>query len=85
MASLLIRCLIDQSVSLGLITPYQAQRKTIIRDCYNYLRDNPTDREIFEREVMINTVDSFQGQQRDIIIVSTVRANSKAQVGFLTD
>lgn len=62
MASLLIRCLIDQSVSLGLITPYQAQRKAIIRDCYNYLRDNPTDREIFEREVMINTVDSFQGQ-----------------------
>lgn len=46
-ASLLIRCLIDQSVSLGLITPYQGQRRAIIRDCHSYLQENSTDKEIF--------------------------------------
>lgn len=34
---------------------------------------------------MINTVDSFQGQEKDIIIVSTARSNEKKSLGFLTD
>jgi superfamily I DNA and/or RNA helicase len=34
---------------------------------------------------MINTVDSFQGQERDIIVVSTVRSNNKRDIGFMKD
>ncbi len=34
---------------------------------------------------MINTIDSFQGQQKDLIIISTVRSNDRKQIGFLVD
>ena len=34
---------------------------------------------------MINTVDSFQGQEKDIIIISCVRSNEQANIGFLLD
>jgi superfamily I DNA and/or RNA helicase len=33
----------------------------------------------------VNTVDGFQGQERDIIIISLVRSNEEGQIGFLHD
>ena len=33
----------------------------------------------------MNTVDGFQGQERDIIIISLVRSNDEGQIGFLRD
>lgn len=33
----------------------------------------------------MNTVDGFQGQERDIILISLVRANDNGEIGFLSD
>ena len=37
------------------------------------------------RQITVNTVDAFQGQERDVILVSLVRANEAGQIGFLSD
>ena len=58
--------------SMGVITPYRAQLH-LIQD------------ELSEATEYSNTVDSFQGQERDIIIMSLVRSNDKGEIGFLKD
>jgi superfamily I DNA and/or RNA helicase len=61
-----------ESTSIGVITPYQSQKKQIDLLVNNSL-------------VVVNTVDSFQGQEKDVIIVSTVRGNGRGSIGFLSD
>ena len=67
--------------SIGIISPYKAQA--------GYLKD--TFEKSFDKEdtltsdVSINTIDSFQGQERDIIYISLVRSNSRGEIGFLAD
>ena len=39
----------------------------------------------YRKIITINTVDGFQGQERDIILVSLVRSNDEGQIGFLRD
>jgi senataxin len=82
--SALIARLLRRDIQVGVITPYQAQRRAIVRECQKGLRSSEQ-LELFEKQVRINTVDSFQGQEKEVIIVSTVRANSRQQVGFLSD
>ena len=33
----------------------------------------------------INTIDGFQGQEKDVVFISLVRSNMKGEIGFLTD
>lgn len=72
--------LIDERVDFGIISPYRAQvqylRGLIRRD--EYLRP-------LKKLITVNTVDAFQGQERDVILVSLVRANEAGQIGFLSD
>ena len=72
--------LLDERIDIGIISPYRAQvqylRSLLRKD--DYLRP-------LRSQITINTVDAFQGQERDIILVSLVRANEAGQIGFLSD
>ena len=58
---------------LGVITPYRAQAL--------WLREQLLDL----TELEVDTVDAFQGREKDVIIVSLVRSNAEQQLGFLED
>ena len=72
--------LIDERVDIGIISPSRAQvqylRQLLKRD--ELLRP-------LRKQITVNTVDAFQGQERDVILVSLVRANEAGQIGFLSD
>ncbi len=71
---------IEQSITLGIITPYRAQV-----DLLHKLAESSSVLEPLHKLVTINTVDAFQGQERDVIVISFVRSNDKGDVGFLGD
>ncbi|KAE8656295.1 alcohol dehydrogenase-like 7 [Hibiscus syriacus] len=66
-------------ITVGIITPYKLQLKCIQREFECVLRT-----EEGKRDLYINTVDAFQGQERDVIIMSCVRASNHG-VGFVSD
>ncbi|HET6540333.1 MAG TPA: AAA domain-containing protein [Chryseolinea sp.] len=71
---------LDKNLSLGIITPYRAQV-----DYLHKLAESSTILEPLHALISINTVDAFQGQERDVIAISFVRSNDKSEVGFLGD
>lgn len=77
---LTFRRLQDDGIDFAVISPYQAQihllRKLIKRS--QKLRT-------IRRFITVETVDAFQGQERDVVIISLVRANDAGQIGFLQD
>jgi regulator of nonsense transcripts 1 len=66
---------------LGIITPYEGQRAFITA----YLQNFGTLGPIHYREIEISSVDSFQGREKDFIILSCVRSNENLGIGFLQD
>ena len=72
--------ILDERLDVGVISPYRAQ--------VQYLRRLFKKREFYKpyrHLISVNTVDGFQGQERDIILISLVRANDEGQIGFLRD
>jgi predicted DNA helicase len=71
-----VRQLLDAGVlasQIGLITPYRAQ----VRHLRELLRDVPG--------LEIDSVDGFQGREKEAIVVSLVRSNPDGEIGFLAD
>lgn len=65
-------------VTVGIITPYKLQLKCLQREFADVLNSEEG------KDIYINTVDAFQGQERDVIIMSCVRASNHG-VGFVAD
>ena len=70
----------EQNITMGIITPYRAQV-----DYLHKLAESSPTLEPLHKLITINTVDAFQGQERDVIVISFVRSNDKGEVGFLSD
>lgn len=71
---------LEERIDFGLISPYKAQ--------VHYLRGLIKRNAFFKpyrKLITIHTVDGFQGQERDVILISLVRANESGQIGFLND
>ena len=71
---------LDESIDFGLISPYKSQVQYIRGLIKRNVSFKP-----FRRLITVHTVDGFQGQERDVIMISLVRANDKGRIGFLGD
>lgn len=67
----------DINTSIGIVSPYKAQILA--------LQEQLSDEITVSYDVSINTIDSFQGQERDVIYISMVRSNEDGVIGFLSD
>lgn len=66
--------------SIGIIAPYKAQVETLRKLMHDF--DWEEDQ---LRKLDINTVDAFQGQERDIMYITLTRSNTNGEIGFLAD
>lgn len=72
--------LLEERIDFGIITPYRAQVQLLRR-----LLKQDKELKPFRRLLTIDTVDGFQGRERDVIIISLVRSNEQGNIGFLSD
>lgn len=72
--------MMDERIDFGIISPYRAQVQFLRR-----LLRHDEELRPFRQMMTVNTVDGFQGQERDVVLISLVRANDKGQIGFLGD
>lgn len=69
-----------ERLDVGIISPYKVQTQYLRQQIRKRAEFRP-----FRQVISVNTVDGFQGQERDIIMISLVRSNENGQIGFLSD
>ncbi len=72
--------ILSEGIDVGIISPYKAQvqlLRCMLKAHQEFKR--------FRRLISVNTVDGFQGQERDAILISLVRSNDQGRIGFLSD
>jgi len=68
----------EERPSIALISPYREQ----VRHIESVLEE---ELQLSDWEIDVNTIDGFQGQEKDVVYISLVRSNQKAEIGFLSD
>jgi hypothetical protein len=66
--------------TIAIISPYKEQIRILNEQLNNHLELQP-----HANKISVNTVDSFQGQERDVVYISLVRSNNEGEIGFLAD
>lgn len=72
--------ILEESIDVGIISPYRAQVQLLRKELRKRVFFRP-----YRHLLTVNTVDGFQGQERDIILISLVRSNDGGDIGFLRD
>ncbi|EDM38461.1 DNA helicase [Pedobacter sp. BAL39] len=75
-----LRYSIEDFPTVAIISPYKQQ----IVHIKELLQHSP-DIDKFKSKISVNTIDSFQGQERDVVVISMVRSNDEGIIGFLAD
>lgn len=65
---------------IGIISPYKEQLSVLKNQFQQIAEFQP-----YADKISINTIDSFQGQERDIIYICMTRSNTEGSIGFLSD
>ena len=66
--------------SVAVISPYK-QQINLLKTQF----EHSPDLQEYKENISVNTIDSFQGQERDIVYISLTRSNDKGEIGFLSD
>lgn len=71
---------VENFPSIAVISPYK-QQVQVLRE----LLLNHVDLQVYTDKISVNTIDSFQGQERDVVYIGMTRSNDEGLIGFLTD
>lgn len=72
--------ILEERLDIGVISPYRSQ----VRLLRSMVKNTPFFKP-FRKLISVNTIDGFQGQERDIILISMVRSNDDREIGFLRE